>query len=120
MTDKRKAPEEAIKSKSTDTKAKSKPIIKVIKATGEMIVVSGREAQALWHLMQVKGQGATSLDFSRAGWARRTSAYIFDLRMMGIAIVSPLEATDDGARVARYILAEPLTIQAVQGLGGDA
>ena len=98
--------------------AKSKPYIKVQKACGRIIVATGREAQTLWHLLFVHGKGATSLDFTKAGWARRTSAYVFDLRKMGVQIQTILEVTDDGARVARYGLAEKLVLKEARGLGG--
>jgi hypothetical protein len=120
MSDKKKAPAVRAKvSNSNSNKAKTKPFIKSMKPSGEMIFATGREAQTLWHLMLKGNAGDTSLGFSCSGWARRTSAYIFELRLMGIDIHSSLELVEDGARVARYVLNDKLILIEAYGLGGQ-
>lgn len=101
------------------TKAKSKHLIKAIMANGDKILATGRQAQTLKHLIEAGTKGATSLDFSKAGWARRTSAYIHALRKMGISILGPREKTSDGASVSRYILIEPLSDIRAFGFGNE-
>ena len=102
------------------TEPDTKPQIKVIRGDGAAVCLNGREAQTLWHLIQNGPAGDTSLGFSRAGWARRTSAYVFNLRRMGFDIASDREPTPDGASVARYRLLEPLKVVATIGLPGGS
>lgn len=71
---------------------------------GKPITLVGREAQTLKLLIECGGRGFTCGEASPFGWARRTPAYIHDLRRKGIPIASSLENTPDGARVARYRL----------------
>ncbi|MFN3815161.1 hypothetical protein [Brevundimonas sp.] len=77
---------------------------------GEPLTVEGREAQTLALLLTTGPRGFTSGEASPLGWARRTSAYIFKLRRLGLPIATAREATPDGARVARYTLAGPVTL----------
>lgn len=74
------------------------------------VTVWGREAQTLALLIERGASGFTSGEASPLGWARRTSHYIFKLRGQGIAIATAMEPTPDGAVVARYFLAEPVTV----------
>jgi hypothetical protein len=74
--------------------------------------VNGREAQTLALLLERGPEGLTSGEASPLGWARRTSGYIHRLRRRGLAIVTASELTGDGARVGRYILAEPVVVVA--------
>lgn len=43
-------------------------------------------------------------------WARRTSAYVHNLRRAGVPIATTRERTPDGASVARYSLSGPVTV----------
>lgn len=77
---------------------------------GEPMTVDGREAQTLALLLTTGPRGFTSGEASRLGWARRTSAYVFKLRRLGLPIVTRREPTPDGAVVARYSLAAPVVV----------
>ena len=72
---------------------------------GKPVKVCGREAQTLRLLLTTGAAGFTSGEASPLGWARRTSHYVMKLRRAGFPILSSLESTPDGARVARYALA---------------
>lgn len=77
--------------------------------SGAVRQATGREAQSILALVNAGPRGITSLDTFRAGWAARLSAYIFDLKKMGV----PIEATrepHDGGNHARYRLAAPIEI----------
>jgi hypothetical protein len=86
-------------------------------ADGQPLTVHGRLAQTLALLIRVGARGFTSGEASSLGWARRTSHYIFALRGLGVPIGKTLEATPDGARVARYHLTAPVV--AVTEGGGE-
>jgi hypothetical protein len=71
--------------------------------SGQVLILKGRNAQTLLFL-HVRGvTGATSGDFSKLGWGRRTSAYVFNLRRTGFDIETRFENIGD-ARVGRYTL----------------
>lgn len=89
----------------------NKPALTVrLQPDASPVTVFGREAQTLALLIERGGSGFTSGEASPLGWARRTSHYIFKLRGQGIAIATAMEPTPDGAVVARYSLAEPVTV----------
>jgi hypothetical protein len=65
--------------------------------------VVGREAETIIALVDAGPRGITSLEAFRAGWAVRLSAYVFDLRAMGVPIRSTREQHEGGSH-ARYTL----------------
>ncbi len=81
---------------------------------GEPVTVDGREAQTLALLVTTAPRGFTSGEASPLGWARRTSAYIHKLRRLGLPIATVREKTPDGATVARYTLAAPVVVKALE------
>ncbi|EGF92905.1 hypothetical protein ABI_13430 [Asticcacaulis biprosthecium C19] len=88
---------------------------------GSVAIARGREAQTLAHLIEAGPAGDTSLGFSRAKWARRTSGYVFDLRKLGFDIQTHMEQVEVDTRVARYVLAvdfDVLESSGVESLGG--
>ncbi|WP_162148506.1 helix-turn-helix domain-containing protein [Asticcacaulis sp. AC402] len=102
-------------------KAKSKPFIKVKRRDGSVTTARGREAQTLAHLIEAGPAGDTSLGFSNAKWARRTSGYVFDLRKLGFDIQTHMEQVEVDTRVARYVLAvdfDVLETGGIQSSGG--
>lgn len=102
---------------SKATAYKSRPYV-IIKRKDESIkTIYNRPAQTIHFLKAVGKMGATRLEFTRAGWARSVPSYIYDLRRMGMNISSPREPTNDGARVSRYRLEEPIEIIATN-IGG--
>jgi len=88
---------------------KPKLTVKVA-SDGPTITVTGRDAQTLALLIQSGPTGFTSGEASPLRWARRTSAYVHDLRGVGIPIATQRETTPDGASVARYALAGPVVV----------
>ena len=96
---------------STTTSKLGKPKLWVrLGEHGPDFLVDGREAQTLALLMTKGAAGFTSGEASGYGWARRTSAYIHKLRRLGIPITADRETTADGAVIARYSLAGPVTL----------
>jgi hypothetical protein len=77
---------------------------------GEPVMVVGREAQTLALLVARGPEGFTSGEASPLGWGRRTSAYVHDLRRLGLRIETTYETTSDGARIGRYRLSSPVQI----------
>ncbi len=71
--------------------------------SGVIQFLKGRPAQTLLELHRRGITGATSGELSPLGWARRSSAYVFDLRAMGFEIETQYEEIGD-ALVGRYIL----------------
>lgn len=97
------------------TSRKAKPSIarihaKIKRANGDILTIEGRPAQTLLFLQAVGERGATRLEFTAAGWARSVPCYVHDLRGLGIIIESPLELIEQGVRVSRYSLGEPIEI----------
>ena len=78
-------------------------------AGGAIKVATGREAETIQALVNAGDRGITSLDTFKAGWAVRLSAYVFDLKAMGVPITVSRE-THDGGSHARYKLAGSVTI----------
>lgn len=77
----------------------------------------GREAETLLALVNAGPRGITSLETFKAGWAVRLGAYVFDLKAMGVQIVTARE-NHEGGNHARYSLASPVTI--IETSGHDA
>lgn len=77
---------------------------------GEAVTVCGREAQTLRLLIRVGDRGFTAGEASSLGWARRTSAYIRNLRRAGFPITTRRETTHDGSCIGRYALAAPVAV----------
>lgn len=73
------------------------------------VAFRGREAQTLKLLIDTAPRGFTSGEASPLAWARRTSAYIHDLRGAGVPIATTRERTPDGA-VARDSLSGQVTV----------
>ena len=71
---------------------------------GATLRVTGRSAQTLGLLLKVGPAGFTSGEASPLHWARRTSHYIRELRLLGVAIVTLREPAGD-AVIGRYVLA---------------
>ena len=82
---------------------------------GEPFRITKREVQTLRLLLERGSIGFTSGEASPLGWARRTSAYIYQLRRKGLAIATTREAVADGASVARYILTDRAEVIAEPG-----
>jgi hypothetical protein len=76
---------------------------------GQLLTITGRNAQTLQFLHKRGAVGATSGEFSLMGWGRRTSAYVFNLRSMGFEIETRHEQIGD-AVVGRYILKTALEV----------
>lgn len=76
----------------------------------EPITVVGREAQTLALLAARGPQGFTSGEASPLGWGRRTSAYVYKLRRLGVPIETTREGTPDGACIGRYRLSRPVEL----------
>lgn len=89
--------------------AKAKASLEVKDRSG-VRTVYGRLAQTLSLLIERGADGLTSGDASVMGWARRTSAYIHQLRCRGFQISTTLETTGDGSRVGRYHLIDKLEV----------
>ncbi|MEO6608254.1 MAG: hypothetical protein ABIN69_07265 [Aestuariivirga sp.] len=86
-------------------------------AGGPAKLATGREGQSLIALVSAGPRGITSLETFKAGWAVRLGAYIFDLKKMGVPIVTTREP-HDGGNHGRYSLSGPVTILSISG--GDA
>lgn len=87
-----------------------KPMLTVcLPPSTDPITVEGREAQTLALLMRTGTRGFTSGEASPLGWARRTSAYVRNLRLAGVPILTTWETTAD-ARIGRYTLAAPVLV----------
>lgn len=71
-------------------------------------MVSGRIAQALWHLVEAQATGITALEVST--WALRLGAYIFVLRHDYDLDIQTLSEPHDGGMHARYVLHTPVEI----------
>jgi hypothetical protein len=78
-------------------------------AGGAIKVATGREAETIQALVNAGDRGITSLDTFKAGWAVRLSAYVFDLKAMGVPVTVSREP-HDGGNHARYKLAGSVTI----------
>jgi hypothetical protein len=76
---------------------------------GVIQFLKGRPAQTLLELHRRGMSGATSGELSPLGWARRSSAYVFDLRRKGFEIETQYEEIGD-ALVGRYILLTALEV----------
>lgn len=76
---------------------------------GSEMTVRGREAQTLALLLKTGPNGFTSGEASPLGWARRTSAYIRELRLKGLQILTVWESASD-CRIGRYILLSPISV----------
>jgi hypothetical protein len=87
-----------------------KRIMRVRLPDGSVPTIGGREAQTLALLIRKGSRGFTSGEASVVGWARRTSAYVHNLRRLGVPIATEREKTTDGATVARYTLAAPIAV----------
>lgn len=72
-------------------------------AGGSVKVATGREAETIHALVNAGDRGITSLETFKAGWAVRLSAYVFDLKAMGVPITVSREP-HDGGNHARYKL----------------
>lgn len=95
---------------SSDTARRKAHVRFIFPPGGEERAVQGRLAQTLSLLVQRGPLGFTSGEASPLGWARRTSAYIYKLRRLGLPIVTTREATGDGALVARYSLSASVEV----------
>lgn len=101
----------------TDTR-KQGFVVKVLPDGPKVRVPNGRQAETMRMLIRRGSRGFTSGEASRYAWARRTSAYICELRKYGIPIDTRREKTPDGATVGRYVLAadvEALPSQTTDG-----
>jgi hypothetical protein len=77
--------------------------------TGATFMLAGRPAQTLLELHRRGETGATSGELSPLGWARRSSAYVADLRDAGLDIETVRERAGD-AVVGRYRLLTPVRV----------
>jgi len=98
------------KQQNTNKVPQPKPMLKVYRSTdGASMTFHGREAQTLDLLIQLGSYGMTSGEASPLGWARRTSAYVANLRDAGVRISTTREPAS-GAMVGRYRLEDSLTV----------
>lgn len=74
----------------------------------EVCLTSAREISTLRELINAGDVGVTSGDLSSFGWARRTAAYVYNLRRAGIPIQTRRMRVYDGACVALYRLTLPV------------
>ena len=81
---------------------------------GPLKRAKGREAQTIIALVKAGSKGITSLETFQAGWAVRLGAYIFDLKKMGVPIVTTREP-HEGGKHGRYTLTCPVEIVSVAG-----
>ena len=96
--------------------AQPKPMLKVHRASDNAsMTFNGREAQTLDLLIQCGANGLTSGEASPLGWARRTSAYVKNLRDGGVNIATTREPAS-GAMVGRHRLLDSFTVVASHGL----
>lgn len=70
--------------------------------------ICGKSAKTLYALMSAGNLGITALEMSNT-WALRLSAYIHDLRGLGLDIKTVKEEHEDGWH-ARYYLQSPVEI----------
>ena len=70
---------------------------------GPLKTATGREDQTIIALVKAGPKGITSLETFQAGWAVRLGAYIFDLKKMGVPIVTRWEP-HEGGKHGRYKL----------------
>lgn len=104
------------KQQNTKKVTQPKPMLKVHRASDNAAMTfHGREAQTLDLLIQCGARGLTSGEASPLGWARRTSAYVKNLRDGGVNITTTREPAS-GAMVGRYRLLDSFTIVASHGL----
>lgn len=104
------------KQQNTVKVAQPKAMLKVYRAADNAsMTFHGREAQTLGLLIQLGSHGVTSGEASPLGWARRTSAYIANLRGAGVNISTTREPAS-GAMVGRYMLLDNLSVVASAGL----
>lgn len=80
-----------------------------IEPGGPPIMVKGRVAQTLDLLLTTGPRGFTSGEASPLGWARRTSHYVFELRALGVVILTVWETAGD-CRIGRYVLQSRITV----------
>ncbi|MBP7482056.1 MAG: hypothetical protein KA788_05920 [Lacunisphaera sp.] len=104
------------KQQNTNKVTQPKAMLKVHRASDNSThVFHGRDAQTLDMLIQLGALGVTSGEASVVGWARRTSAYIKNLRDAGVQISTTREPAS-GAMVGRYHLLDSLTVVASANL----
>ena len=70
---------------------------------GSLKTATGSEAQTIIALTKAGPKGITSIEAFQAGWAVRLGAYIFDLKKMGVPIVTTREP-HEGGKYDRYSL----------------
>jgi len=98
------------KQQNTNKVTQPKAMLKVHRAADNTeFTFGGRNAQTLDVLIQLGAYGVTSGEASVLGWARRTSAYIKNLRDAGVQISTTRELAS-GAMVGRYHLLDSLTV----------
>ena len=106
----------SLKQQNTKKVTQPKPMLMVHRASDNAAMTfHGREAQTLDLLIQCGANGLTSGEASPLGWARRTSAYVKNLRDGGVNIATTREPAS-GAMVGRYRLLDSFTVIASQGL----
>lgn len=82
-------------------KNRAKAVFRI--ASGPFLTATGREAQTIIALVEAGAKGITSLEAFKAGWAVRLTAYVFDLKAMGVPIRASREP-HDGGNHARYFI----------------
>ena len=91
------------------------PIAVTFRIAGSRLqTATGPEAQTIIALIKAGPKGITSLETFQAGWAVRLGAYVFDLKKMGVPIVTTREA-HDGGKYGRYTLSGPVELVLVGG-----
>lgn len=85
-------------------KKKPKIAVRVLPSESVIHIPGGRLAETMRLLISCGSRGFTSGEASVYRWARRTAAYICELRKRGIPIAIAKETVSDGARVGRYSL----------------
>lgn len=77
---------------------------------GSKVKVKGREAQTLINLIVNGSNGVTQLQATRKGAGTRLSAYIFNLRQLGITIETKRSYVA-GITFGIYVLTEPQNLK---------
>jgi hypothetical protein len=75
---------------------------------------TGREAQTLALLLDVGDDGLTSGE-APGGWARRTAAYVHNLKKAGLDIETLREVLSRDTWVGRYVLRTPVRVHDHRG-----
>jgi hypothetical protein len=88
----------------TRLRKKPKIVVRLLPSESVIHIPGGRLAETMRLLISCGSRGFTSGEASVYRWARRTAAYICELRKRGIPIAIAKEAVSDGARVGRYSL----------------